>query len=147
MPDALFLSRRFCRLDWSAVCISHYLGIPMKPFRLTLRCSLWLAILATVGCGRKSTGQIVGELSAAQSPSISTPVQSPASSASPSQAQPPQAGQRPTLDLSRLENSAQPAVFWVTVFDSSGKLLRTETAFFVSGEGRFVTTAHARQGP
>lgn len=115
----------------------------MRPIRLTLRCSLCLAIFATAGCGRKSTGQIVGELSAAQSPSLSTPVQSPVSSASPKQAQSPQAGQRPALDLSRLENSVQPAVFWITVFDSSGKLLRTETAFFISGEGRFITTAHA----
>jgi TonB family protein len=45
-----------------------------------------------------------------------------------------------------LENSVQPAVFWITVFDSSGKLLRTETAFFISGDGRFVTTAHAIAG-
>jgi TonB family protein len=37
-------------------------------------------------------------------------------------------------------------VFWITVFDSSGKLLRTETAFFISGDGRFVTTAHAIEG-
>jgi TonB family protein len=118
----------------------------MRPFRLTLRCSLCLAIFATAGCDRKSTGQIVGELSAAQSPSVSTPVQSPVSSASPKQAQSPQAGQRPALDLSRLENSVQPAVFWITVFDSSGKLLRTETAFFISGEGRFITTAHAIEG-
>jgi TonB family protein len=29
------------------------------------------------------------------------------------------------------------------VFDSSGKLLRTETAFFISGDGKFITTAHA----
>jgi TonB family protein len=114
----------------------------MRPIRLTLRCSLCLAIFATAGCGRKWTGQIVGELSAAQSPSV----QSPVSSASPKQAQSPQAGQRPALDLSRLENSVQPAVFWITVFDSSGKLLRTETAFFISGEGRFITTAHAIEG-
>jgi TonB family C-terminal domain len=32
------------------------------------------------------------------------------------------------------------------VFDLSGKLLRTETAFFISGDGRFVTTAHAIEG-
>ena len=118
----------------------------MRPFRLTLKCSLCLAIFATAGCGRKSTGQIVGERSAAQSPSVSTPVQSPGSSASPRQAQSPQTGQRPALDLSPLENSVQPAVFWIAVFDSSGKLLRTETAFFISGEGRFITTAHAIEG-
>jgi len=115
----------------------------MRPFRLTIKCSLCLAIFATAGCGRKSTGQIVGELSAAQPPPVSTPVQSPGSSTSPGQAQSPQAGQRPALDLSRLENSVQPAVFWITVFDSSGKLLRTETAFFISGDGKFITTAHA----
>jgi TonB family protein len=48
--------------------------------------------------------------------------------------------------LSRLENSVRPAVFWITVFDSSGKLLRTETAFFISGDGKFITTAHAIEG-
>ena len=118
----------------------------MRPFPLTLRCSLCLAIFATAGCGRKSTGQIVGELSAAQSPSGSTPVQSPGSSASPSQAQSLQTGQRRALNLSQLENSVRPAVIWITIFDSSGKLLRTETAFFVSGDGRFITTAHAIEG-
>jgi S1-C subfamily serine protease len=45
--------------------------------------------------------------------------------------------------LPRLENSVRPAVFRITVFDSSGKLLRTQTAFFISGDGRFITTAHA----
>jgi TonB family protein len=34
-------------------------------------------------------------------------------------------------------------VILVTVFDSSGKLLRSETGFFISDDGRFVTTAHA----
>ena len=32
------------------------------------------------------------------------------------------------------------------MFDSSGKVLRTETAFFISGDGRFITTAHAIDG-
>src|SRR5437870_5891892 len=114
----------------------------MRPFRLTLGCLLCLAMFATAGCGRKSTRQIGAEPSAAQSPSVSTPVQVPGTSVSPSQAQSPQTSQRPALDLSRLENSVQPAVFWITVFDSSGKLLRTETAFFISGDGRFITTAH-----
>src|SRR5947207_14654172 len=118
----------------------------MRPFRLTLRCSLCLAIFATAGCGRKSTRQIVGEPSAAQSPSVSTPVQSPGSLASPKKTQSSQTGQGPALDLSRLENSVRPAVIWVTMFDSSGKLLRTETAFFISGDGKFITTAHAIEG-
>jgi TonB family protein len=118
----------------------------MRPFRLTLGCLLCLAIFAMAGCGRKSTSQLVGESPAAQSPSppiVSNSSQAPTLSPSPTQAAPAEAGQRPTFDLSRLENSVRPAVFWITVFDSSGKLLRTETAFFISGDGRFITTAHA----
>jgi TonB family protein len=118
----------------------------MRPFRLTLECSLCLAVFATAGCGRKSNSQVVAESPAAPSPSppgVSIPVQSSGSSPSPSQAPQSQTKQRPTLDLSRLENSVRPAVFWITVFDSSGKLLRTQTAFFISGDGRFITTAHA----
>ena len=118
----------------------------MKSFRLILLC---LAIFATAGCGRKSTSQIVGESPAAQSPSpsvVSSAVQSPSPSSSPIQAAQAGSAGRPALDLSRLQNSVQPAVFWITVFDSSGKLLRTETAFFISGDGKFVTTAHAIEG-
>ena len=91
----------------------------------------------------------MGESPAAQSPSpsvVSTAIQTPNRSLSPTQAAQAEAGQRSTLDLSRLENSVRPAVIWITIFDSSGKLLRTETAFFVSGDGRFITTAHAIEG-
>ena len=118
----------------------------MKLFRLILLC---LTIFATAGCGRKSTSQIVGESPAAQSPfpsAVSSAVQSPSPSSSPIQAAKAGGAGRPTLDLSRLENSVRPAVFWITVFDSSGKLLRTETAFFISGDGKFITTAHAIEG-
>src|SRR6184192_2612975 len=120
----------------------------MRLFRLTLECSLCLAVFATAGCRRKSNGQLVGE-SPAQSPSpsgVSTPISSPGSSPSPSPTPQSQTKQIPTLDLSRLENTVRPAIFWITVFDSSGKLLWTETAFFISGDGRFVTTAHAIEG-
>jgi len=37
-------------------------------------------------------------------------------------------------------------VIWVTVFDSKGNLLRTESGFFISADGRFVTTAHTIEG-
>jgi TonB family protein len=116
----------------------------MRLLQLLLLC---VALFATAGCGRKSTTQVAGESPAQQSPSPpigSTPVQSPTSS--PSQTSQPQAAQGSTLDLARLENSVRPGVFWITVFDSSGKLLRTETAFFISDNGRFITTAHAIEG-
>ncbi len=116
----------------------------MRPFWLTLGCRLCLVIVATAACGRKSTGQLVGESLVAQSPSSPIVSNSPqAPTTSPSPIQPPQAGQRPTLDLSRIQNTVRPAVFWITVFDSSGKLLRTETAFFISSDGKFITTARA----
>jgi TonB family protein len=34
----------------------------------------------------------------------------------------------------------------VTTFDSKGNLLRTESGFFISADGRFVTTSHAIEG-
>ena len=37
-------------------------------------------------------------------------------------------------------------MIWVTTFDSKGNLLRTESGFFISADGRFVTTAHAVEG-
>ncbi len=116
----------------------------MRRFPSTLGYLFCVMILTAAGCGRKSTSQVAGE-PAAQSPSASTSTQSPSASASPSPAQSASGIQRPAFDLSRLENSVQPAVFWITVFNSSGKLLRTETAFFISGDGRFITTAHATQ--
>src|SRR5205814_4048113 len=118
---------------------------PMRLFRLTLECSLCLAVFATAGCGRKSNGQVIGE-SLAQSPSpsgVSTAVQSQGSSQLPGQAPQSQTKQRPTLDLSRLENSVRPAVFWITIFDSSCNLLRPQTASFLSADCRSTTTAHA----
>jgi TonB family protein len=54
--------------------------------------------------------------------------------------------QTPSLDLPRLERSVRPSVIWITVFDRSGKLLRTETGFFISTDGRLITTAHAIEG-
>ena len=37
-------------------------------------------------------------------------------------------------------------MIWVTVFDAKGNLLRTASGFFISADGRFVTTAHAIEG-
>ncbi|MGZ5003104.1 MAG: S1 family peptidase, partial [Chthoniobacterales bacterium] len=34
----------------------------------------------------------------------------------------------------------------MTTFDSKGNLLRTESGFFISADGRFVTTAHTLDG-
>jgi TonB family protein len=57
-----------------------------------------------------------------------------------------EAGGTPSSDLANLEGRVRPAVIWVTVFDSKGNLLRTESGFFISADGRFVTTARAIEG-
>jgi len=80
-----------------------------------------------------------------QSPPITTAAQSPTGAPvnhSP-QATP---GQTPSSELGNLEAKVRPSVIWVTAFDSKGNLLRTESGFFISADGRFVTTSHAIEG-
>jgi TonB family protein len=55
-------------------------------------------------------------------------------------------GQPASSDSAKLETTVQPSVIWVTVFDSKGNLLRTESGFFISAGGRFITTARAIEG-
>ena len=93
--------------------------------------------------------QIRGESLLAQQtqspPSTRTAAQSP--TAAPVN-QSPQAtpGQTPSSELGNLEAKVRPSVIWVTAFDSKGNLLRTESGFFISADGRFITTAHALDG-
>ncbi len=96
-----------------------------------------------------ATNQIIAEPTADHwptSPVFPAQVQQLSRSPSPTEAPEAKAEQSPILDLSGLENSVRPAVVSLTVFDSSGKPLRTQTGFFISGDGRFVTTAHAIDG-
>jgi len=89
---------------------------------------------------------LMGELSVAQQsspPTRTAPVPQPSLSASPKQPLQSKPEQGSSFDLASFENSVRPAVIWVTVFDSSGKLLRTQTGFFISADGRLVTTARA----
>jgi TonB family protein len=113
--------------------------------RLDLRYAVWIA--AFVIAVRAS--QIRGESLLAQqtqaTPPITTTAQSPATAPV---SQSPQAtpGQTPSSELGNLEAKVRPSVIWVTTFDSKGNLLRTESGFFISQDGRFVTTAHAIEG-
>jgi TonB family protein len=72
----------------------------------------------------------------AQSPAVAPVSQSP-------QATP---GQTPSSELRNVEAKVRPSVIWVSTFDSKGNLLRTESGFFISADGRFVTTSHAVEG-
>jgi TonB family protein len=77
-------------------------------------------------------------------PIATAPQSSPAAPLT--QSPPPNAGQTPSPELSNLETKVRPSVVLMTAFDAKGNLLRTETGFFVSADGRFVTTAHAIEG-
>src|SRR5437764_1387091 len=108
----------------------------MSQVRFGFRYVLWITIV------------VAGSLLAQQSqppPPITSTAQSPATApVSPS----PQAsaGQTPSTEVAELESKVRPSVIWVTAFDAKGNLLRTETGFFISPDGRFVTRADAVEG-
>jgi len=116
----------------------------MKYFRLACGCLFCLAVLAMTACKPKPRYQMVGEPSSEQPPATPSPTtsdQSPTPSPLPSQ---PSEGQ--TLTVATLARSIRPAIILVTVFDASGKLLRTGTGFFVADDGRLITNWHTAQG-
>jgi TonB family protein len=117
----------------------------MKQVRLSLRYSFGIAFFV---CALNSIAQVVGEPFLAQQTQpapITTTSQSPAA-ARVSQSPQANASQTPSSELANLETKVRPSVIWVTAFDPKGNLLRTETGFFISADGRFVTTAHAIEG-
>jgi len=111
-----------------------------------LRYALWVAVFAAVGCGRKSASQVVSESPSRSMSPVITPARSPAVAPSTTPASEAKANQSPSSDLAKLEARLRPSVIWVTVFDAKGNLLRTQSGFFISPDGRFVTTAHAIEG-
>ena len=54
--------------------------------------------------------------------------------------------QAPSSELGNLEAKVRPSAIWISTFDSKGNLSRTESGFFISADGRFVTVAHAIEG-
>jgi len=116
----------------------------MKYFRLACGCLFCLAVLVMTACKPKPRYQMVGEPSSEQpsaAPAPTSPGQSPISSPRPSQ---PSEGQ--ALGSATLASSIRPAIILVTVFDASGKLLRTGTGFFVADDGRLITNCHTTDG-
>jgi TonB family protein len=52
----------------------------------------------------------------------------------------------PTVDIAKAEFEIQPSVVSISVFEPSGKLLRTGTGIFVSTNGRILTTRSLMEG-
>jgi TonB family protein len=108
--------------------------------RFSLRLAFWITFFATVMV--QVAAQSLFAQQARTPPSTTSAAQSPtAAPVSPS----PQANasQTPPSALANLESKVQPSVIWVTTFDSKGNLLRTETGFFISADGKVATTARA----
>ena len=121
----------------------------MRTIRLTVRCALCMAVLMIVMHAPTSTTELLGQsLLAQQSQSTPTATTPQARSAVPAITPSPEAKADQGLwsDLEKIGTNVRPSVIWVTVFDSKGNLLRTESGFFISADGRFVTTAHAIEG-
>jgi TonB family protein len=118
----------------------------MTPRLPLLRYAVCVAVFAAVGCGRKSTSQVVGESPSPSMSPLMTPARSPAGVMSATPSSETKANQSSSSDLAELETRARPSVIWVTVFDAKGNLLRTQSGFFISPDGRFVTTAGAIEG-
>ena len=108
-----------------------------------------MAVLMIVMHAPTSTTELLGQsLLAQQSQSTPTATTPQARSAVPAITPSPEAkaGQGLSSDLEKIGTNVRPSVIWVTAFDPKGNLLRTETGFFISADGRFVTTAHAIEG-
>ena len=116
----------------------------MRTIRLTVRYALCVAVLVIVMHAPTSTTELLAQ----QSQSTPTATTPQARSAVPAITPSPEAkaGQGLSSDLEKIGTNVRPSVIWVTVFDSKGNLLRTESGFFISADGRFVTTAHAIEG-
>jgi TonB family protein len=110
---------------------------------LSLRYALGITVFMTV-----SNATALGESLLAQQPQSPLPSATAQSPAGALVSQSPQttAAQTPSSELGNLEAKVRPSVIWVTAFDSKGNLLRTESGFFISTDGRFITTAHAVDG-
>ena len=100
----------------------------------------WIAVFVTAILGEsllaQQTQSTPPTTTTAQPPTIAPVNQSPQANT----------GQTPASELANLETKVRPSVIWVTTFDPKGNLLRTESGFFISPDGRFVATAHALDG-
>jgi TonB family protein len=106
--------------------------------------SILLVIFALSWCARKSKPVFTG---VPIPPENMSPVTAVASNAPPSPGQ-AQASSTPagTSGLQKVAPSVSPAVILISVFDNPGKLLRTGTGFFISEDGKFVTSRHFVEG-
>jgi TonB family protein len=106
-------------------------------------------ILAVSWCGRKSKPEYTGVPVESATPPAAGSAAPGATAASPPAAQgspAPPVAQSPSPELRKAAERVAPAVILISVFDETGKLLRTGTGFFISEDGKFVTNWHVVAG-
>ena len=121
----------------------------MRTIRLNVRYALCMAVLVIVMHAPTWTTELFGQsLLAQQSQSTATATTPQARSAVPAITPSPEAkaGQGLSSDLEKIGTNVRPTVIWVTAFDAKGNLVRTETGFFISADGRLATTERAVEG-
>ncbi|PYJ32110.1 MAG: hypothetical protein DME88_12300 [Verrucomicrobia bacterium] len=121
----------------------------MRQLRPIIRYAVCLAVIVSVAGGRKSTSQVIGKSPVTQSssvPPMTSAPQSPARISSVTPAAQAKPNEPASPELAKVQTTVQPSVIWVTVFDQKGNLLRTESGFFISADGRLVTTERAIDG-
>jgi TonB family protein len=120
----------------------------MRTIPLTLRYALCMTALVIVMHAPTSTTDLLGQSLLAQQPpsTPATATQSPSAAPSVSASPEAKAIQSPSSELANTESQVRPSVIWVTVFDAKGNLLRTETGFFISADGKLATTERAVEG-
>lgn len=120
----------------------------MKNSYLALICGVLLFIVLSMAwCKPQPKSQPGASPSPSISPATSTsstapPVSSPTSTASPSAS----VSAIQSSELRKVADKVAPTVILVSVFDASGKLLRTGTGFFISDDGKFVTNRSLVEG-
>jgi len=122
----------------------------MKASHLVLISVAFVVVLLAVSwCkpGPKSpTGGGTPSVQQSPPPPAGTPTVWPSPSLTPEQFAATPANQTPPPDFSKTTEKVRPAVILVTIFDSSGRLLRNGTGFFISQDGRFITNWHFVDG-
>ena len=118
----------------------------MKNRHRTLAYAFCFILLATGACKRKTASQAVNASPADKKFSLINSPDPPPPAEGPEQKPTPLPSATPALDLAKLAREVGPAVLLVSVFDASGKLMHTATGFFITDNGRFVTSAHLIAG-
>lgn len=109
-------------------------------------CLLVIIVVVIARCNSRSRPAQEKDQSTLSSPLVPAPSATAAPATNiPSRSATPQPTGRP-MDVKKIAAAIQPSVVTISVFEPSGKLLRTGTGVFVSADGRVLTTRSLMEG-